>query len=461
MARVTAVITFARVLDELIRICEEHHASRASISRYCILRDVKGKVRLVVEPEAKRADALDALEDLLEHELGAYFVRPILSAEKRGPLQRLANTLLSISDDKWPARWPEAYRDTLGVEIPIATKTRWSGIERTIDKEAWLSSDSSPVLPWKLVPSKTPPIVTFHSFKGGVGRTTLVAAFAVQLARGKPRRRIAVIDLDLEAPGIGALFGVDTERGVLDVLIDHVATDRIDLTNASASADLDGGLGDQITVFPAGRLDDFYIQKLARLDFSSAMPDEPNPVGRALTEMLRVMKPEFDIILLDSRAGLHDLAGMSLHGLAHVDVLVFRGTEQNFAGLKQTLRTLGPQSANKLVLVETMLSATDDEVFRTRRERTRKRIYRMFSEIIYVDESDEPPQPEDTDAPHDVLHVRRRERLDGLDSVQTRVHDILGDLDLQAVGQRIRDQCKITADEHDESVENEESEEGT
>lgn len=34
-------------------------------------------------------------------------------------------------------------------------------------------------------------------------------------------------------------------------------------------------------------------------------------------------------ILLDSRAGLHDLAGLSLHNLAHVDVLVGRDSDQS------------------------------------------------------------------------------------------------------------------------------------
>jgi hypothetical protein len=81
--------------------------------------------------------------------------------------------------------------------------------------------------------------------------------------------------------------------------------------------------------------DGCYVSKLARLDDSSAEPGETNPVEEALRALLKSLKaltPAFDVILLDSRAGLHDLAGLSLHGLAHVDVLVFRGTAQNLAG---------------------------------------------------------------------------------------------------------------------------------
>lgn len=76
-------------------------------------------------------------------------------------------------------------------------------------------------------------------------------------------------------------------------------------------------------MFPAGRVDDSSIQKLARLDFSSTEPGEHNPVSLALKAMLKKLKADHDVVLLDARTGLHDLAGMSLHGLAHVDVLVF------------------------------------------------------------------------------------------------------------------------------------------
>lgn len=448
------MMTFGHVLDELIRICEEHAASKASIERYCVVRDVKGRIRLVVRLTGNEPTGLEDLENALQRVLGAYFVGPILSTKSGAETQRLANKLLERAQDKWPNRWPSETRSALGIATKIQTKTRWTGIERTIGKEAWLA-DSPPAPPWPLRPGKTPPIITFHSFKGGAGRTTLVAAFALELANQVTQERIAVIDLDLEAPGLGSLFGVETERGVLDILVDHLATGTIDLIDASSPARLPGHLQDRVTVFPAGRLDDAYLQKLARLDFSSAQPDSSNPVGVALIAMLTKMKADFDFILLDSRAGLHDLAGMSLHGLAHIDVLVFRGTEQSFAGLGQTLRTLGPRSFGRLVLVETMLPANDDELFQLRRARTREHVYRLLSEHVYVPEdpeSPEPPQPADLGEPHDVIHVRRREWLDGLDSISEKAMDVLRDDDLRAVGERILDTLGIDVDDAEDEL---------
>jgi len=47
-------------------------------------------------------------------------------------------------------------------------------------------------------------IVTFYSWKGGVGRTLAVANTAVQLARSG--RSVLMIDWDLEAPGLDRFF---------------------------------------------------------------------------------------------------------------------------------------------------------------------------------------------------------------------------------------------------------------
>jgi len=66
--------------------------------------------------------------------------------------------------------------------------------------------------------------VAFYSFKGGVGRSTALAAFAIHRAR--EGERVAVIDADLDAPGIGTLLAADAEGttarwGVADYLLER------------------------------------------------------------------------------------------------------------------------------------------------------------------------------------------------------------------------------------------------
>lgn len=430
------MITFDRVLPELIRICQEDVASQQAIDRYCVVRDVRGRVRLIADLR-DGAFSLGRLEQLLKAALADYFVGPIMSTATGDGIARLAKQMLDRSKDQWPAGWPTSSRNLLGgAEVAIGARERWTGIERTIGKDAWLST-RPPKPPWRLVPNRTPPIITFHSFKGGVGRTTLLAAYAIHLASRSPARRVTVVDLDLEAPGVGSLLGATSERGVLDVLVDHIATGHIDLDGAATPALLGGDVDRNITVFTAGALNSAYLQKLARLDFSSTEPGEHNPVGLALAEMLKQIKASSDVILLDARAGLHDLAGMSLHGLAHVDVLVFRGAEQNLAGLGETLRTLGDQADEpELVLIETLLP-TQDEEFESRRRRTRDRVYELLCRYIYPD--DDPPQLGDVGEPHDVVAVRRREWLDGIDTLRDRVQAVLNEAELQDVARRLDD----------------------
>jgi septum site-determining protein MinD len=52
--------------------------------------------------------------------------------------------------------------------------------------------------------------IAIHSFKGGVGKSTIAANVAVALAmRG---RRVGVMDMDLEGPGLHVFFGVDPNQ---------------------------------------------------------------------------------------------------------------------------------------------------------------------------------------------------------------------------------------------------------
>lgn len=436
------MITFDRVLPELLRVCHEA-PSHDAVARYCVVRDVRGRVRLVVEPKKGARLSEEALQSALAAALDGYFVGPVLSAANGGEVERLARRLLEMAKGKWPAGWPRSFQNLIGAaDTSISVETQWTGIERTLSKEAWLTT-APPAPPWPLVRGKTPPIVSFHSFKGGVGRSTLLATYAIRLASEPSAKRVAVVDLDLEAPGLGSLLGATTERGVLDVLIDQLATGQIDLAGASIQAGLGNPMDQRLTVFPAGRLDDLYLQKLARLDYSSTEPGGENPVGVALRAMLEAMKADFDVILLDSRAGLHDLAGMSLHGLAHVDVLVFRGTEQNLTGLGQTLRTLDSRgTAAQLVLVETLLPA-EKEQFEFRQERTRPRVYDLLLQHIYPET--DPPQRGDSGEPHDVVFVKRKESLDLLDSFRDHLADVMNDGEFGEVARRIDDGCELYA----------------
>jgi MinD-like ATPase involved in chromosome partitioning or flagellar assembly len=434
------MVTFDDVLPTLLRICESH-PDFAGVTKAVVVRDLKGTVRIAVQaPDGFETNALEAA---LTNALGAWFAPPILGPRSSRDLARLRGTVLN-QQLPWTGRWI----DPLTGATQVAPAGKWHKVERHLSKIAWTATDAA-ILPWPLVVQR-PAIVTFFSFKGGVGRTTLLASTALQLAaEGK---RVVAIDLDVEAPGLGSLLGATTRRGVIDFLVDHYATGVSDLDGLIAPAtalDHDALLVD---VIPAGNLDVTYFEKLARLDFVGSglvEPDASSPVRDALRGLLEAIShrnPQPDYILIDSRAGLHDVAGLSLHDLAHVDVLVGRDSDQAYQGLELTVAALGLRRAFediRCVVVQTM--APDDtgtpEYDRITRE-YRQRSYDAFATHVYGHDEPEGDVPEldDDSAAHFPEVIRFDQRLVNFSTIQVRRAELVG-ADFSQVKERIVEQC--------------------
>jgi len=64
-----------------------------------------------------------------------------------------------------------------------------------------------------------PRIMAVHSFRGGTGKSNLTANLAATLALAG--HRVAVVDVDIQSPGIHVLFGID-EQHVVRSLNDYL-----------------------------------------------------------------------------------------------------------------------------------------------------------------------------------------------------------------------------------------------
>lgn len=367
----------------------------------CVIRDLKGRLRLVVE--SLEPSAKTALEAALRNKLGDYFVGPILLRRDGSDKaqQRLAQALW---DQKraWPATWPTEISDPLsGAKTPV-DDAHFFALTKALSKDEWLSSPPDPPWPHN---ARTTPIVSFYSFKGGVGRSTLLGCVAYALA--KQGRKVCILDLDLEAPGIGTLLDARSDRGLLDVIIDYVATGTINLAGCSAKASSFGALADNVTVFPAGVVTDWrYLEKLARLDFAAqgATRDSKSPVHKALSEILGQIKSSQNpsVFLLDSRAGLHDLGGLSLHALSHIEVLVARKSVQNYRGMELALQALARRDLAKLrcLLVHSFAPVHTASNYSGEAEDFRETIYDLFSRHVYPKAGEHVPSRDDSQALH-------------------------------------------------------------
>jgi MinD-like ATPase involved in chromosome partitioning or flagellar assembly len=434
-------VTFDKVLPELVFVCEQS-AIAARATMFCVARDPRGRVRVAIQVEDSASD-LPPLQTALEQALGGYFAGPLIATDQRPPNGVLARQVIELATSF----------DTSGLTQPISgqpivTTHTWKKLEARLSKLDWLEETVSHP-PWPLV-AQRPRVVTFYSFKGGVGRTTALAATAWQLA--SEGRQVAVIDLDLEAPGVGALLGADADLGVLDFIVDHVATGSADVEPISATAF--GADAERVRVYGAGRLSAEYLEKLARLDFTShsfwsKVKPHRSPVSVALRALLSKAadrEPKPDYILVDSRAGLHDLSGLSLHGLAHLDVFLAAANEQSYRGLELTLRVaVKRRSADDLscVIVHALAPPKGNPEAIAEEAEFRQRSYGIFQKFVYVQEEADNagsgvPSLDSTIDAHSPWVIRRNEALQRFALISDRKEDLFR-ADYVALRQRIEE----------------------
>jgi cellulose biosynthesis protein BcsQ len=209
--------------------------------------------------------------------------------------------------------------------------------DRHRSRTAWFRRAIEP--PWS-APKEGPPIVVLYSFKGGLGRSTLLASFAIQRAR--LGERVCVLDFDLDSPGVGTLLSADAQGttarwGVVDFLLERSAS-AAPLSDYYHRCDRVSGAG-QIIVFPSGYVDEHYADKLARVDLEEAPEAHESGLWQLLTRVRDELQPRW--ILLDARTGISEPAGQLLSGIAHLHVLLGTTHEQSWQGLNRVLDRLG------------------------------------------------------------------------------------------------------------------------
>jgi Mrp family chromosome partitioning ATPase len=390
--------TFSTATDELLEVVAKAiRENRFPFQGLAVIRDLKGVLRVVLHANASSSSASTEIERLAEdlEDLGKWFSAPILCDKGQG--EKLGEAKIAELLWKKAQAW-NVQPPLIGVEC--------RKLERRLSKGAWDATEVAR-LPWPLL-GANPPIVAFFSFKGGVGRTTALAGVAALLAN--EGHSVAVIDLDLEAPGLGPFLDVSTTRGVVDVLVDHAVTGRADTTGGFApiaalpKALSDDGAG-RIQVLPAGDdLNDDYLEKLGRLDFhQTTFAPEESPVRAALESMLKVIKTKFDFILLDARAGFHDLGGLALQGLAHIDVMVARPSAQTKPGLRLALTHLNKVRGDDMQVIVAHAQAPSDPDAAEHSD-LQAMVYGLFDSVVYVD-WDNAPALTDTGAMHEVVPI--------------------------------------------------------
>lgn len=206
------------------------------------------------------------------------------------------------------------------------------------------------------------PVIAFHSYKGGVGRTLSLLAFAKAWSANSPKDRLLIIDSDIEAPGITWLF--NQESGESDVfsyldlmefiqasLLDEEKLEQIVDMIASTTVKID--TGEQMAehfVIPTYR----YQEQL--LDIYS----NPESIARGyknrylLAEVLSGIGEKLGVsaILVDLRAGVSEFSAPLLFDPRVKKYIVTSTSFQSVQGTRMLLAQICkglPMGSNTIV----------------------------------------------------------------------------------------------------------------
>ncbi|RNI38944.1 TIR domain-containing protein [Hanamia caeni] len=195
-------------------------------------------------------------------------------------------------------------------------------------------------------------IITFYSYKGGVGRSMSLANIAFELS--KRNKKILIVDWDLEAPGLERYFNafqINNEgEGLLSLLSEFKKNNTVDYTNYLWTISTD--FKHPIYLLPSGREKDpiKYTTELERFNWEDFF--KPEGGGMHLENLRNQWLQDFDFVLIDSRTGLSDASGVCTIMLPDVVIPMFTANYQSLFGIRDIMNFI--QSSRQRLAVDRM-----------------------------------------------------------------------------------------------------------
>lgn len=219
--------------------------------------------------------------------------------------------------------------------------------------------------------------IVFYSYKGGTGRTLLLANFAQYLARCN--KNVFVLDFDIEAPGMHYKFGLDKKdinRGLVDFIIKSQRRKTFIKTlkkdNYVYKVPYSNEYEYPIHFMPAGKAPSIsYAQKVAQINWFKLFYSQSEyqistniKQGIAIFSNLKyLIKKEFDphFLLIDSRTGISDIGGTAINILADKIVFLFLSNLENISGISSLIKSIiyfnqkNPNECKDIILTVTRI----------------------------------------------------------------------------------------------------------
>ena len=294
---------FDSVLDKLCSFFKRNEEILCHVGAILINRDMNGRISLILEAGIEKDTAAQPALDLIRSLLPTELYPHVVSAD---------NVILF-------EQHLEAVKNGLPTFVLEAGDLDITCVDRVVSGVEWSRSVPS-------APGMSPRIV-FFSIKGGVGRSTALAVTAHALA--EDGKKVLVLDLDLESPGLSSALLPEDRRptyGIVDWLVEDLVDNGGAVFEEMVASSLLSHNGD-IRVVPAHGSDaGEYLSKLGRIWMPKRCSNGAQEtwiarLRRLLTALEINEKP--DVVLIDSRAGIDDIASACVTSLGARRVLLF------------------------------------------------------------------------------------------------------------------------------------------
>ena len=192
-------------------------------------------------------------------------------------------------------------------------------------------------------------LVSVHSFRGGTGKSNTTANVAALLAQ--EGKRVAVVDLDIQSPGIHVLFGFEQDETMRRSLNQYL-WGECELKDAAhdVTGGLNGGLPGRVWLVPSS----MRPGDIARVMHEGYDVNRLNQGFRKLIEDLSL-----DVLLLDTHPGINEETLLSI-AMSNALAIVLRPDRQDYEGTRVTVAVARKLQVPRMTLVVNKTPATFD-----------------------------------------------------------------------------------------------------
>ncbi|MCP4359431.1 MAG: MinD/ParA family protein [Chloroflexi bacterium] len=170
-------------------------------------------------------------------------------------------------------------------------------------------------------------IISIHSFRGGTGKSNTTANIATMMALNG--LKVAVVDTDLNSPGIHIPFKFDLENPELGYVLNHFLWGECDIEEAAydVTSNLDADVSGQVFLVP-GSIQTADISRLLREGYDVGLLND------GFDDLIDAL--ELDALLVDTHPGLSNETLLSM-AITDILLITLRPDHQDYQGTAVTV----------------------------------------------------------------------------------------------------------------------------